>query len=110
MIKNLINVPVKKIFTIPDNSGKQDGDICRHSMWGIYLGEGKVHRFYCWFCSMIITVNFPRWVRTLNRTHEAEDAIKLKWACPSCCKRAPTLMYMDEKEWGWDITEDEKIN
>ena len=57
---------------------------------------------------MIITVNFPRWSRTLSRTYEAEDVIKSKWACPGCCKRAPTLMYMDEQEWGWDITEDER--
>ena len=108
MKKKPINVPVKKIFSIPDNSGKQDGNICRHSMWGIYTEEGRVHRFYCWFCAMIITVNFPRWSRTLSRTYEAEDVITKLWACPGCCKRAPTLMYMDEKEWGWDITENER--
>ena len=28
------NVPIKQIMTIPDNSGSQNGDICRNSMWG----------------------------------------------------------------------------
>ena len=108
MMKKPIDVPVKTIFSIPDNSGRQDGDICRHSMWGIYSGNGRVHRFYCCFCQMIITVNFPRWTRTLDKMHNAEYVITAKWACPGCCKRAPTLMYMDENEWGWDITENEK--
>ena len=49
------HVPVNTIFTIPDNSGSQNGDICRVSMWGIYRGIGDVHRFYCAYCQMIIT-------------------------------------------------------
>ena len=88
-------------MTIVDNSGSQSGDDCRHSMWGIYCEEGKEYRFYCHFCSMIITANFPRWSRTLSRTYEAEDVIKSKWACPGCCKRAPVLELMENEEWNW---------
>ena len=88
-------------MTISDNSGSQSGDKCYHSMWGMYCDEGREYRFYCHFCSIIIVVNFPRWVRTLERMHEAEDAIKLKWACPSCCKCSPTLELMEHEEWDW---------
>ena len=86
-------------MTIVDNSGSQSGDDCRHRMWGRYCEEGKAYRFYCHFCSMIITANFPRWSRTLSRTYEAEDVIKSKWACPGCCKRAPVLELMENEEW-----------
>ena len=94
------NVPIKQIMTIPDNSGSQNGDICRNSMWGIYRGFGGVHRFYCSFCCMIITVNFPRWYRISGKTFDAEDVINNRWACPGCCKTT-FLMHMKEEDWGW---------
>ena len=98
------HVPVNTIFTIPDNSGSQNGDICRVSMWGIYRGIGDVHRFYCTFCQMIITANFPRWSRISNKISVAEDVVRDRWACPCCCKTT-RLMHMREEEWGWDIIE-----
>ena len=107
MVRIVKHVPVNTIFTIPDNSGSQNGDICRVSMWGIYRGIGDVHRFYCAYCQMIITANFPRWMRILNKIYDAEDVISLNWKCPGCCKSDP-LMHMREEEWGWDITEDEE--
>ena len=101
------NVPIKQIMTIPDNSGSQNGDICRNSMWGIYRGFGEVHRFYCSFCCMIITVNFPRWSRISNKMLDAEDVIINHWACPGCCKSSPILMHMKEEDWGWDMIREE---
>ncbi len=85
-----------KEFIIPDNSGSQSGNDCRHSMWGIYCGEGGACQFYCNFCAMIIKVNFPRFVRSLNKTHIAEDVIKMHWVCPGCCKPTPVLELLDK--------------
>ena len=81
---------------ISDNSGSQSGNDCRHSMWGIYCGGGKIYKFYCNFCAMIIKVNFPRFVRSLNKTHKAKDAITLHWVCPGCCQPTPVLELLDK--------------
>lgn len=107
MMKKPINVPVREIMTIPDQSGVWKGDTCHHSMWGIYRGEGKVHRFYCWFCQLIITANFPRWSRTVRKYYQATDVIDTHWACPGCCKTSPILIYMNEEHWGWELTKNE---
>ena len=107
-MKKPINVPVKTILTIPDQSGVWKGDTCHHSMWGTYRGIGDVHRFYCSQCQMIITANFPRWSRTLKKYHQAMDVINTHWACPGCCKTTSNLIYMDEEHWGWEITKEEK--
>ena len=85
-----------KEYIIPDNSGSQSGNDCRHSMWGIYCGKGEACQFYCNFCAMIIKVNFPRFVRSLNKTHIAEDVIKMHWVCPGCCKPTPVLELLDK--------------
>ncbi len=91
-------IPKINVLTIPDQSGKWDGDTCHHSMWGIYLGDGKAHKFYCTFCYLTIKVNFPRFVRCLKKVHKPEDVISLHWACPSCCKPTPILTYVGEDD------------
>ncbi|SVC44241.1 uncharacterized protein METZ01_LOCUS297095 [marine metagenome] len=45
---------------------------------------------------MIIKVNFPRFVRSLNKTHKAEDVISLHWVCPGCCQPTPVLELLDK--------------
>ena len=92
---------VKSVFTIPDDSSILVDDSNLHSMWCIYQGNGKTYRFYCNFCSMIITVKFPRYSRVVRRIYEAEDVIKFHWACPSCCKTAPVLELMEDEKWNW---------
>ena len=92
---------VKSIFTIPDDSSIHYENNCLHSMWCVYQGNGKTYRFYCNFCSMIITVKFPRHSRVVRRVYEAEDIVGLHWVCPSCCKSTPNLELMEDEKWNW---------
>ena len=93
------------VFTIPDQSNIWNGNECYHSMWGVYLGDGKLHKFYCTFCALTIKVNFPRWMRCLKKTHKAEEVIAMNWVCPSCCKTSPVLTYVGE----YDNTNSDEI-
>jgi len=70
-------------FTIPDNSS-HDG--VAPAMWGEYMGDGKMHRFFCKDCSMYINVKFPRWDRMLVRERSADGVLQNYFKCPMCIK------------------------
>ena len=75
-------VPVRELH-IPDNSS-HDG--VAPAMWGAYIGDGKMHRFFCKVCEMYINVRFPRWDRMLNRARSAEGVLQNYFKCPACIK------------------------
>ena len=70
-------------FNIPDDSS-HDGVV--PSMWGSYLGDGKLYKFYCVSCFTYIIVRFPRWDKILSKTCQSKDVVSGLYRCPCCIK------------------------
>jgi len=70
-------------FDIPDDSSP---DGVAPAMWGSYMGDGKMYRFFCKDCTMFINVRFPRWDRVLTRERKVDGVMNGHFKCPSCIK------------------------
>ena len=92
MVEKFVHI---REFDIPDDSSP---DGVAPAMWGPYLGNGKMHRFFCQDCSMFLNVRFPRWDRMLTRERSADGVLRGYFKCPLCIKSNFTEIEVGKNE------------